>query len=167
VSLRASSLFVLARALVYATLFVGLLLVFVPGRLLMQAGIVPPAHRGPVEYTGIVVAAAGAAIALWCVLTFVLVGHGTPAPFDAPRTLVIRGPYRYVRNPMYVGAGLALTGAAVFYRSVGLLAYAVLFLIVANAFVVWYEEPTLARRFGTEYDAYRARVGRWLIRRRK
>lgn len=104
----------------------------------------------------------GGAIALWCIVTFALVGKGTPAPFDPPRKLVVRGPYQYVRNPMYLGAALALMGAAVFYRSNQLLAYVAVFLLVTHVFVVWYEEPTLARLFGDEYAAYCARVRRWL-----
>ena len=157
-------MFVLARAATYSTLFIGFLLVFVPGRLLERSGIVRPAEIGAVEYVAIAVVVAGGALALWCILTFTVVGRGTPAPFDPPRRLVIRGPYRYVRNPMYIGAALALCGAALFYRSSPLFGYAGLFLLVTHVFVVWYEEPTLARLFGAEYDAYRARVGRWLPR---
>lgn len=157
-------MFVLARATTYATLFVGLLLVFVPGRILERTGIVPPTHLGAVEWAGVAAAVAGGALALWCVVTFALISRGTPAPFDPPRTLVVRGPYRYVRNPMYLGAALALCGAALFYHSAPLFAYAALFLLAAHAFVVGYEEPTLARLFGAEYEAYRARVGRWLTR---
>jgi protein-S-isoprenylcysteine O-methyltransferase Ste14 len=111
------------------------------------------------------VGVAGGALALWCILTFALVGRGTPAPFDPPRKLVVRGPYRYVRNPMYIGAALALCGAALFYRSILLFGYAGVFLLAMHVFVVTYEEPTLVRLFGTEYEAYRARVGRWLTRR--
>ncbi len=112
-----------------------------------------------------VVGVAGGALALWSIVTFGLFGRGTPAPFDPPRKLVVQGPYRYVRNPMYIGAALALCGAALFYRSTALLGYAGLFLLSTHAFIVWYEEPTLARLFGAEYEAYRARVGRWLMRR--
>jgi protein-S-isoprenylcysteine O-methyltransferase Ste14 len=111
------------------------------------------------------VGAVGGALALWCIVTFAVVGKGTPAPFDPPRKLVVRGPYRYVRNPMYIGAALALCGAAILYRSIPLLGYLFLFLIATHAFVVWYEEPTLARLFGDDYRAYRARVWRWLPRR--
>jgi protein-S-isoprenylcysteine O-methyltransferase Ste14 len=93
-----------------------------------------------------------------------VVGKGTPAPFDPPRRLVIRGPYRYLRNPMYLGAALALLGAALFYRSLPLLGYVGGFLLVTHGFVVWYEEPTLGRLFGAEYQAYRTRVRRWLPR---
>jgi protein-S-isoprenylcysteine O-methyltransferase Ste14 len=158
-------MFIFARAATYSTLFIGLLLVFVPGRILERSGMARPAQLGAVEYGGIVVAVAGGASALWCILTFVLVGRGTPTPFDPPRKLVVKGPYRYVRNPMYIGAALALSGAALFYRSAPLFGYAVVFLLVAHVFVVSYEEPTLVRLFGAEYEAYRARVGRWLARR--
>lgn len=152
---------VLARAMTYAALFVGLLLVFVPGRLLTRSGITRPPAIGLPQIMGMLIAAAGAALALWCILTFVVVGRGTPAPFDPPRRLVVRGPYRMVRNPMYIGAGLALAGAALFYRSLTLLGYAALFMLVAYLFVVWYEEPTLGRTFGEEYEGYRRRVRRW------
>jgi len=74
---------------------------------------------------------------------------------------VQRGPYRLVRNPMYVGAGLALAGASLVYRSLALLAFTVGFLVVCHVFVLVYEEPTLRRLFGTDYDAYTRRVGRW------
>jgi len=123
----------------------------------------PPA-AGPTTILGLAIGLTGAALAVWCILTFVFVGKGTPAPFDPPRLLVIRGPYRYLRNPMYLGAGLVLGGAAIYYRSIALLGYAALFLIASHLFVVWYEEPTLTRLFGTEYQAYRHAVRRWLPR---
>jgi protein-S-isoprenylcysteine O-methyltransferase Ste14 len=154
-------MFVIIRALTYAALFVGFVLVFLPGRVLSQSGIVGPPANGVRQVTGVIVVAVGAALALWCVATFALVGRGTPAPFDPPRRLVVQGPYRVVRNPMYVGAVLALGGAAVFYESFSLLGYAGLFLVVTHAFVVWYEEPTLRKTFGTEYREYCGRVGRW------
>ena len=161
-------MFVLIRALTYSTLFIAFVLVFVPARLLERAGIVRPSDLGLVEVLGLGTAAAGAALILWCILTFVFVGRGTPAPFDPPRRLVVRGPYRFVRNPMYLGAGLALAGAAIVYRSTAILGYLALFGLVLHAFVVWYEEPTLDRMFGADYTAYRSAVRRWLpgIRRR-
>ncbi len=66
---------------------------------------------------------------------------GTPAPFDPPRQLVVAGPYRMVRNPMYLGAALALAGAALFYRSWALLLYCAAFLLITHLFVVGYENP--------------------------
>ena len=81
-----------------------------------------------------------------------------------PRRLVVRGPYRYARNPMYLGAGAALAGVALYFGSRAVLAYAVLFLVVAHVFVVAYEEPGLRRRFGPDYEAYCGRVRRWIPR---
>lgn len=157
-------MFVLARTATYATLFISLLLVFVPGRILAWSGIVRPEGFGLFEMAGIVVGGAGAVLALWCILAFALVGKGTPAPFDPPRKLVVQGPYQWVRNPMYIGAALALCGAAIFYRSVPLLGYLGVFLIATHVFVVRYEEPTLGRLFGDDYQAYRTNVRRWLPR---
>jgi protein-S-isoprenylcysteine O-methyltransferase Ste14 len=154
-------MFVIVRAVVYATVFIELLLIYVPTRLLSWSGIVRPTVMEAPQVAGMIIGTVGALVALWCVLTFAWIGHGTPAPFDPPRRLVIRGPYRFVRNPMYIGAGLALTGAALFYNSVWLLTYAILFLVAAHVFVVRYEEPTLRRTFGEEYDAYCRRVRRW------
>ena len=117
-------MFVFARAATYAALFVGLLLVFLPGRILSSTGVIQPSAIGARQLAGMLLGAFGATLALTCILTFVFVGRGTPAPFDPPRRLVVGGPYRLVRNPMYLGAGLALAGAAAFYQSLPLLGYA-------------------------------------------
>ena len=154
-------MWLLVRAVTYATLFVGLILVLLPAQLLSRYGVTSSPGDGLRQAAGVVVALVGAALALSCVLTFALVGRGTPAPFDPPRRLVVRGPYRIVRNPMYVGADLALAGAALFYRSLPLLIYAGLFWLTAHLFVVRYEEPTLRRAFGKEYESYCQGVGRW------
>jgi protein-S-isoprenylcysteine O-methyltransferase Ste14 len=152
---------VLVRAITYAALFIGLVLIYVPARLLSWSGIVRPVAIEVRQVAGMVIGAAGAAVALWCIFTFASVGRGTPAPFDPPRRLVIQGPYRFVRNPMYSGAGLALAGAALFYESWPLLGYTGLFFLATHLFVVWYEEPALRRTFGQEYAAYCSRVRRW------
>jgi protein-S-isoprenylcysteine O-methyltransferase Ste14 len=154
-------MFVLIRAVTYATLFISLVLIYLPARLLSWSGIVRPPAIGVSQFAGMVIGAAGAVIALWCVFTFAFIGRGTPAPFDPPRRLVIRGPYRFVRNPMYIGAGLALAGVALFYGSLVLLGFTCGFFLAAHLFVLWYEEPTLRRTFGQEYEAYCRRVQRW------
>lgn len=158
-------MFVLARAVTYSTLFIGLLLIFLPARILAAAGVGWPGWFGVWQAVGIVLGSAGAALALWCILTFVFVGRGTPAPFDPPRRLVAQGPYRFVRNPMYIGAAAAVLGAAIFYRSLPLLGYVAVFLLVMHAFVRVFEEPTLRQMFGREYDLYCQNVGRWWPRR--
>jgi protein-S-isoprenylcysteine O-methyltransferase Ste14 len=157
-------MFVFARVIAYAALFIGFVLVYLPARLLSWSGIVRPATIAAPQVAGTVLGVVGAAVALWCILTFATIGKGTPAPFDPPRRLVIRGPYRFVRNPMYIGAGLALASAALFYESLPLLGYAALFFLVTHTFVVLYEEPTLRRTFGPDYEAYCRQVQRWLPR---
>jgi Putative protein-S-isoprenylcysteine methyltransferase len=155
-------MFVLIRAIVYATLFIGFVLVYLPGRFLAASGIVQPPVNGWAQIGGMILGGLGAALALWCVLTFVFVGKGTPAPFDPPRRLVMRGPYRFVRNPMYIGAGLGLAGAALFYQSWPLLLYAACFFFLTHLFVLFYEEPALRHTFGDEYGSYCHKVRRWL-----
>ena len=108
----------------------------------------------------------GSALVVSCITTFVFIGRGTPAPFDPPRRLVIRGPYRWIRNPMYVGAGAALLGAALYYRSLPLAAYGLAVMGALHLFVVIYEEPALRRTFGREYRVYCERTGRWWPKRR-
>jgi protein-S-isoprenylcysteine O-methyltransferase Ste14 len=153
--------FLTARTAVYAALFIGFLLIYLPARVLSSSGIAPPAAIGAPQITGAIVTGAGAALAVWCIAAFVTIGRETPAPFDAPRQLVVGGPYRFVRNPMYLGAGFALAGAALFYRSLALLCYAALFFLAAHLFVVLYEERVLAGMFGETYQTYRGKVGRW------
>ena len=153
--------FILIRAIVYSTLFIGFLLVFLPARILSRSGIDRPADIGLAQIAGMIVGASGAVLALWCIITFILIGRGTPAPFDPPRRLVAAGPYRFVRNPMYIGAGLALAGAALFYESWTLLGYGAAFVLVTHLFVVVYEEPTLRATFGDSYLRYCSRVRRW------
>jgi protein-S-isoprenylcysteine O-methyltransferase Ste14 len=90
-------------------------------------------------------------------------GLGTPAPFDPPRRLVVSGPYRFVRNPMYLGMGVALIGEAIVFPNVRvpILAMVALLFVFVTLFVMGYEEPTLRRLFGAEYEGYCRRVRRW------
>jgi len=92
---------------------------------------------------------------------FVMEGLGTPAPIAAPERLVVGGVYRYVRNPMYVAVLAAIVGQALFLGRLGLLLYAGVVWVAVAAFVRFYEEPTLTRRFGADYEAYRRAVPAW------
>jgi protein-S-isoprenylcysteine O-methyltransferase Ste14 len=92
---------------------------------------------------------------------FVVEGFGTPAPIAAPERLVVGGVYRHVRNPMYVAVLAAIVGQALLLGRLGLLLYAATVWLIAAAFVHWCEEPTLTRRFGTDYEAYRCAVPAW------
>jgi protein-S-isoprenylcysteine O-methyltransferase Ste14 len=98
---------------------------------------------------------------------FVREGHGTPAPIAPPEHLVVGGPFQWVRNPGYVAVISLVVGQALLFGSSSLLAYAALLAVAFHLFVVGYEEPTLRRQFGAEYDAYCAAVPRWLPRLRR
>src|SRR5215470_18318206 len=95
---------------------------------------------------------------------FALHGLGTPAPIAPTQKLVVTGLYRYVRNPMYVAVVTVIAGQALLFADQRLLWYGALFFLACHIFVVVYEEPTLKRTFGTEYEAFRANVPRWIPR---
>jgi protein-S-isoprenylcysteine O-methyltransferase Ste14 len=97
---------------------------------------------------------------------FALQGLGTPAPVAPPRHLVVSGLYRYVRNPMYVSVVAVILGQALLFGDWRLIVYGALFWLGCHAFVLAYEEPTLQRSFGAEYEAFRANVPRWIPRMR-
>ena len=91
-------------------------------------------------------------------------GLGTPAPIAPPTRLVVSGFYRYVRNPMYVALIVILVGEAVLFADRRVLVWAAVFWLITHLFVRVVEEPALARAFGTDYEAYRANVPRWIPR---
>jgi protein-S-isoprenylcysteine O-methyltransferase Ste14 len=99
-----------------------------------------------------------------CAWEFAVRGLGTPSPIAPTKFLVVSGLHRYVRNPMYVGVALVVLGEAALFRPPHLAGYAVLMLLIAHLFVVFYEEPTLHRQFGESYEEYRSSVRRWIPR---
>lgn len=119
------------------------------------------------QWLGLLPIALGAAVYLWCVWNFAARGQGTPAPIDPPKTLVVQGLYRWVRNPMYVGIGLVLMGETLLFGSGSLLLYTLLVLLACHLFVILYEEPTLRQRFGQAYEDYCRAVPRWIPRFKK
>jgi protein-S-isoprenylcysteine O-methyltransferase Ste14 len=154
-------MFILIRTITYASIFIGIFLILMPERILDEAGMIAPATSGLVQVSGFTLVIAGSIIALWSILSFAFTGRGTPAPFDPPRRLVVRGPYRYVRNPMYIAALLVLSGITVYFASFALLFYSVVFWGIAHLFVVFYEEPVLKSKFEKDYTSYKAAVNRW------
>jgi protein-S-isoprenylcysteine O-methyltransferase Ste14 len=161
---RALGLFAGLRALVYMTGFVllwGWLALEVRRYDSSLSVALPPwAPTLAVAVIGL-----GAAVVLMCAGFFAARGRGTPAPFDAPRKVVATGPYRWVRNPMYIGAFLVLGGFGLWHRSVSILLLAGFGILLAHSFVVFFEEPDLERRFGDSYRRYKDSVNRWLPRR--
>jgi protein-S-isoprenylcysteine O-methyltransferase Ste14 len=120
----------------------------------------------PVVAAGVALTAAGVAVLLHAFARFVVEGLGTPAPVAPTEQLVVGGAYRYVRNPMYLAVAATIVGQSLILGRPALLLYAVAFGAVVWVFVRVYEEPTLARRFGPEYAAYRRAVPGWWPRRR-
>jgi protein-S-isoprenylcysteine O-methyltransferase Ste14 len=155
--------YALARTLVFALLFIAGVLIYLPWALGVYDWT--SGSRLHWKYLGIVPLAFGAYLGIHCVFAFAWRGHGTPAPFDPPRNLVIEGGYRHVRNPMYWGAFLILTGQGILF-GVGwpTAVYIVCFIAATHLFVRFYEEPVLHRKFGNSYDDYCRHVPRWLPR---
>ena len=141
------------KSLLYLIIEAGLFALYVPLALL---------RSGPRLETGVI---AWLAVPLWLIgsfWNFTFKGRGTPAPTDPPKELVITGPYRSVRNPIYVGVLWIFLGHFLWFGYWALLIYTVLAFIGVHSFVVLYEEPTLKRKFGSEYEEYLKRVPRWI-----
>ena len=115
---------------------------------------------------GLLLVIAGVLVLLHAFARFVFEGIGTPAPVAPTEELVVGGLYRYVRNPMYLAVAAIIFGQGLALRRPVLLVYGLIFGGLVAAFVHWYEEPTLARTFGQEYEDYRRAVPGWLPHRR-
>jgi protein-S-isoprenylcysteine O-methyltransferase Ste14 len=150
----------LARVLIAMVILPGTAGVLIPWL------IVDGSDLSPFAWLAVPPIAFGIALSAWCVVEFATRGRGTPAPWDAPRHFVASGPYRAVRNPMYLAAAAVVLGEAIAFGSLALIAYLIALITVWHLFVVMYEEPTLARRFGTQYEEYRRAVPGWWPRRR-
>lgn len=158
------TLLIALRALVYMT---GFILFFGWAALRVRAfdrrlGIQLPAGM---EIPGLILAVAGAILGLLSAGAFITRGRGTPAPFDAPREFVALGPYQFVRNPMYIGGLTLLVGFALYEHSISILFLSLALFFVVHLFVVFYEEPTLRKKFAAPYEEYCKSVSRWLPRR--
>lgn len=158
-------IFLAFRSTIYVCAFMALWLWLLPRWLNIRTSSAFP-RNVPARLWGVIPFLAGALIAIRCFIDFFSAGSGTPAPFDAPRSLVISGLYRYVRNPMYLGAGLFLAGCAILFAdfSSTLLWYGIAIVVAVNLFIVFYEEPTLRRKFNGDYEDYCGSVKRWIPR---
>jgi protein-S-isoprenylcysteine O-methyltransferase Ste14 len=148
----------LLKNLLFTVVAPGTVAVCVP--LLIVRSLSP--GSGPWQLASAAVFLIGGAIYAWCVWDFASFGRGTPAPIDAPKKLVVRGLYKYTRNPMYVGVLTTILGWAVLFREPRILLYALCVGMCFHLFVVVYEEPHLQKVFGSSYVEYRGRVGRWI-----
>ena len=148
-----------AKTVVFTVFVPGTVAAYVPWRLRQDA--VPV--TGAEEWAAITVIVIGIAIYLHTAFWgFALIGGGTPAPIAPTKVLVVKGLHRFVRNPMYIGVALVIGGQAWLFHSLHIAIYMVGMLLTAHLFVIFYEEPTLRKQFGQEYDRYRASVPRWI-----
>ncbi len=115
-------------------------------------------------WIGLMTGGAGVVLLAWTILDFARRGRGTLAPWSPTERLVTSGPYRVVRNPMYLGVYLVLLGEAALSGSLAVLVWGIAFAAVSATFVLHYEEPNLERRFGEDYRRYCRAIPRWLPR---
>jgi protein-S-isoprenylcysteine O-methyltransferase Ste14 len=154
-----------AGSLVFLVVAPGVVAGVVPWLLTGWAVAEPPHYWLPLRVVGAVLLVAGVVVLLDAFARFVREGLGTPAPVAPTEHLVVGGLYRYVRNPMYLAVASIIVGQALLLGQLILLPYAALFGLAVWAFTHWYEEPTLLRQFGAEYDEYRRAVPGWWPRR--
>ncbi len=155
---RKSSVVLLLKNLLFTFVVPGTVAVYVPLSLAEDLAI----DSGSWTIAAWPLLVLGCAIYAWCVWDFASFGRGTPAPIDAPSKLVVRGLYRYSRNPMYVGVLTVILGQAALFEAPRILLWGLGVGVCFHLFVLLYEEPHLARVFGASYEEYRSRVGRWL-----
>ncbi len=154
----------LLRIVIFTVLVPGAVTIGVP-YILLHSTLDYAIGIGPtLRILGLLPLSAGWTVYAWCAWDFGRVGRGTPAPYDPPQRLVTRGLYQFTRNPIYVGIGLIILGEALLFDSVPLFGYAVLLLVLFHLRVLFYEEPRLRAKFGTDYDEYCRAVPRWLPR---
>jgi protein-S-isoprenylcysteine O-methyltransferase Ste14 len=158
---------VLIKTIIFTFLVPGTVAVLVPYWLLSSPSAPPPMQFGIFRYFGVLPTLIGVTIYFWCAWDFTFAGRGTPAPIDPPKELVVRGLYRYIRNPMYVGILSILLGEALLFASWRLFEYTTVAFIIFFLVVVLYEEPILKHKFGESYRQYCKSVPRWITWRMK
>jgi protein-S-isoprenylcysteine O-methyltransferase Ste14 len=148
------------RSLLWAVLLPGLLAGYVPWRYFGLRDVRLDL-RLPLHWIALIAIGLGTALLAACILEFARRGRGTLSPADPPRSLVVQGPYRYVRNPMYLAVTTIVLGEVLLTGSAALLIYWMVWFAAVNLLILAYEEPTLRRQFGSGYERYSANVRRW------
>jgi protein-S-isoprenylcysteine O-methyltransferase Ste14 len=147
------------KSFLYFILAAGLGAGYVPFVLLPKS---PQVKTGGFAFLAFPLWLLGGFVILWCFWDFTFKGRGTPLPLDPPKELVDTGPYRYIRNPIYVGVLVIILGYFLWFKTVWLIVYAVIAFLGVHLFVIFYEEPHLRKTFGAAYEDYLKRVPRWL-----
>jgi len=113
-------------------------------------------------FAGLALILSGLTMMIITISSFIRIGKGTLAPWAPTKQLVIKGPYRYVRNPMILGVMTVLLGEALSLWSKNIFIWAGAFFLINTIYFILYEEPNLEKRFGEEYRRYKKHVSRWL-----
>ena len=140
----------------------GTVCVLIPFYILNRAQISMTPPLGILQVMAILIAGLGTCMIIWVSTAFVRQGKGTPIPIDPPTRFVVTGLYRYVRNPMYVGAVLIVLAEVVYFQYAWLVLYAIGLWAVLHIALVSFEEPQLKKRFGSDYEQYLKNVPRWI-----
>jgi protein-S-isoprenylcysteine O-methyltransferase Ste14 len=151
------------RSLLWTILLPGFFAGYVPWRF-FGLGQIRLEWLNLTSLLGLIGIGLGVVLLAACIVEFARSGRGTLSPMDPPRHLVIRGLYKYVRNPMYLSVTTIVLGEVLLTHSLALAVYWAIWFVGVNLFVMGYEEPTLHRRFGSSYDEYTEHVGRWVPR---
>ena len=147
----------------------GTVLVFIPAVILWITGSSkrPPEITEPGQlsfWLSLLLAATGLGLSTWTVMLFMKFGNGTPAPWDPPKKLVVRGPFRHLRNPMITGVVIMLLAEAMLFQSWPIAIWMILFFAGNAIYFPVIEERGLEKRFGDDYREYKANVRRWIPR---
>ncbi len=151
-----------SKSLLNALLFFAIFMVALPSAAHWLLPLAVPVPQAPRAAFAVLLLLVGVAGWVWGLDVFSRRGRGTPFPLDAPRHLATEGPFARLRNPIMAAELLVIWGAAAYFGSVGVLVYAAAMTALAHWLVLHVEEPELRSRFGAQYDAYCARVPRWL-----
>jgi protein-S-isoprenylcysteine O-methyltransferase Ste14 len=153
---------VLVKTIIFTIIVPGVIIVFIPYEILTSSSAPTPMQFGILQYYIASPILLGATVYFWCAWDFTFTGRGTPALIAGPKELVVRGLYRYVRNPMYIGFLSILLGEALLFESLKLLGYTAVMFSFFYFLVVFLEEPILKDKFGESYEKYCQSVARWL-----
>lgn len=149
------------KATIATLVMPGTVVLVLPYFVLNQTGVIDWPKFSSTVILASITGLLGLAILLYCIRGFANIGKGTLAPIVPPKVLVVRGPYKYTRNPMYLAVVVVLLSESLMFDSLGLLIYAVTIFLAFHLFVIVYEEPHLRALFGKSYEEYSKSVPRW------
>jgi protein-S-isoprenylcysteine O-methyltransferase Ste14 len=150
------------RTALYALVFLGLVLGYLPWQVLRLDALIGDYVGTLLQYGGVLLFLMGALVLFSGAYYLVARGEGTPLPFDPPKRMVVAGPYAYIQHPMALGLLLIAFAEALWLASPSLVIYALLLTVLLNVYILYIEEPGLARRFGEDYRTYQAATPRWI-----